>query len=109
MSQLAEASGLGRESLYKALKPGAQPRYDTVMRVLHALGVEMVFQAAARPASRTSQPAVTVAGRTGTNEAVEPARSKPMPKAPSRRRTSEVRATANGKENGRSIRRSSSR
>jgi probable addiction module antidote protein len=44
MSQLAEASGLGRESLYKALKPGSQPRYETVMRVLGALGIEMVFK-----------------------------------------------------------------
>lgn len=57
MSQLAEASGLGRESLYKALKPGAQPRYDTVMRVLDALGVEMVFRVPAKralPKSRAS-------------------------------------------------------
>lgn len=44
MTQLAAASGLGRESLYKALAPGAQPRYDTVMRVLHALGVEITLR-----------------------------------------------------------------
>lgn len=50
MTQLAEASGLGRESLYKALKPGATPRYDTVMKVLGALGVEMVFRAPVAPA-----------------------------------------------------------
>ena len=36
MSQLAQDSGRGRESLYKALKPGAQPRHDTVMKVLGA-------------------------------------------------------------------------
>ena len=47
MTQLAAASGLGRESLYKALAPGAQPRYDTVMRVLHALGVEIALRPAA--------------------------------------------------------------
>ena len=45
MTKLADDSGLGRESLYKALKPGAQPRYDTVMKVLGALGVTMVFEA----------------------------------------------------------------
>jgi len=39
MTQIAESSGLGRESLYKALKPGAHPRFDTVQRVLTALGV----------------------------------------------------------------------
>jgi len=39
MSKLAEESGLGRESLYKALAKGAKPRFDTVNRVLNALGV----------------------------------------------------------------------
>lgn len=39
MAQVAEASGLSRESLYKALAPDAQPRFDTVRRVLGALGV----------------------------------------------------------------------
>ena len=29
MAQLAKDTGLGRESLYKALTPGAKPRYDT--------------------------------------------------------------------------------
>ena len=39
MTKLAEESGLGRESLYKALSKGAKPRFDTVNRVLNALGV----------------------------------------------------------------------
>jgi probable addiction module antidote protein len=41
MSKLAKDAGLGRESLYKALTPGAKPRYDTVLRLLHALGVKI--------------------------------------------------------------------
>ncbi len=41
MTQLAKDSGLGRESLYKALAPGAKPRYETVMKVLRALGVNL--------------------------------------------------------------------
>jgi probable addiction module antidote protein len=41
MSHIASAAGLGRESLYKALSPGAKPRYDTVLRVLRALGVQL--------------------------------------------------------------------
>jgi probable addiction module antidote protein len=41
MSRLAADSGLGRESLYKALAPGAKPRYDTVLKLLKALGVEL--------------------------------------------------------------------
>jgi probable addiction module antidote protein len=41
ISQLARDTGLGRESLYKALAPGAKPRYDTVLKVLRALGVKL--------------------------------------------------------------------
>ncbi|MDP2832197.1 MAG: putative addiction module antidote protein [Pseudomonadota bacterium] len=41
MTQLAKDSGLGRESLYKALAPGAKPRYETVMKVVRALGVKL--------------------------------------------------------------------
>ncbi len=41
MSQLAKDAGLGRESLYKALSPGSQPRYSTIMKVLGALGVSL--------------------------------------------------------------------
>jgi len=44
MTEIAEASGLGREALYKALRPGAQPRFDTVSRVCAALGVKLVAQ-----------------------------------------------------------------
>ena len=41
MSRLAKDSGLGRESLYKALSPGAKPRYDTVLKLLRSLGIEL--------------------------------------------------------------------
>lgn len=41
MTQLARDAGLGRESLYKALAPGAKPRYETVMKVVRALGVKL--------------------------------------------------------------------
>lgn len=41
MAELAKASGLGRESLYKALTPGTRPSYDTVLRVMRALGVAL--------------------------------------------------------------------
>ena len=41
MTQLARHSGRGRESLYKALSPGAKPRYDTMLKLLAALGVKL--------------------------------------------------------------------
>ncbi|MCE2970653.1 MAG: putative addiction module antidote protein [Burkholderiales bacterium] len=41
MTQLARDTGLGRESLYKALAPGAKPSYDTLLKVVRALGVTL--------------------------------------------------------------------
>jgi probable addiction module antidote protein len=46
MTDIAKASGLAREALYKALKPDTQPRFDTIMRVCQALGVRLVAQVA---------------------------------------------------------------
>jgi probable addiction module antidote protein len=40
MAQVAKDAGLGRESLYKALAPGAKPRFDTILKVARALGVK---------------------------------------------------------------------
>lgn len=41
MTQIAQSAGLTREALYKALRPGAQPRFETVQRVCVALGVRL--------------------------------------------------------------------
>lgn len=41
MSEIARASGMSREGLYKALRPGATPRFDTIQRVLGALGITL--------------------------------------------------------------------
>jgi probable addiction module antidote protein len=41
ISIVAERAGLGRESLYKTLRPGAQPRFDTIRRLLIALDVRL--------------------------------------------------------------------
>ena len=46
MAQIARDSGLGRESLYKALAPGAKPRFETIIKVARALGVRLPAQAA---------------------------------------------------------------
>lgn len=46
MAQVAKDAGLGRESLYKALSPGAKPRFETVMKVARALGVKFTAQPA---------------------------------------------------------------
>lgn len=41
IATVAATAGVGRESLYKTLRPGAQPRFDTVRRLLGALGVKL--------------------------------------------------------------------
>ena len=42
MAQVAKDAGIGRESLYKALAPGAKPRIETILKVARALGVKFV-------------------------------------------------------------------
>ena len=61
MTQLARATGLGRESLYKALTPGAKPRYDTVLKIMRALGVKLTALPA-QPADTPARPEATHAG-----------------------------------------------
>ena len=51
MASVAEKAGLGRESLYKALKPGAKPRYDTIMKVVRSLKLRLSVQSEARRAT----------------------------------------------------------
>ena len=51
MASVAEKTGLGRESLYKALKPGAKPRYDTVIKVVRSLKLRLSVESEARRAT----------------------------------------------------------
>jgi len=68
MSQLAKDAGVGRESLYKALKPGATPGYATVGKVVRALG----FRMAVKPV--TKQKAAAAAKKPKTSAAVTAAK-----------------------------------
>jgi len=52
MKEIADASGLGRESLYKALTPGAKPRFETIMKVLNVLGVNVSITPVRHPFSK---------------------------------------------------------
>ena len=42
MTEIAKATGITREALYKALRPDSAPRFDTVNRVCAALGLRLV-------------------------------------------------------------------
>ena len=41
MSQLAKDTGLGRESLYKALSGEGNPSFATILKMTHALGFKL--------------------------------------------------------------------
>lgn len=41
MTQIAKDTGLGRESLYKALSAGSKPRFETILLVLRALNINL--------------------------------------------------------------------
>jgi probable addiction module antidote protein len=44
MSAVAEKAGLSRENLYRALGGDAKPEFATVLRVLRAIGIDLVAQ-----------------------------------------------------------------
>ena len=46
MTEVAKASGLSRESLYKAVRPGSKPQYETIDRIVHALGLKLTVSPA---------------------------------------------------------------
>jgi probable addiction module antidote protein len=41
IADVAARAGLGRESMYKTLSPGAKPRFETMQRLLAALDVRI--------------------------------------------------------------------
>lgn len=41
MTQIAKETGLGRESLYKALRSGSRPQFDTILKVLKSLNFDL--------------------------------------------------------------------
>ena len=45
IAEVSKATGLGRESLYKTLAPGAKPRFETVAAIMRALGVTFAIEA----------------------------------------------------------------
>ncbi len=46
MSQLSRDTGLGRESLYKALSGEGNPSFATILKVMRALGIRLHASAA---------------------------------------------------------------
>lgn len=44
INKVAKDAGVNRESLYKTIKPGTKPRFDTIQRLLDALEVELTVK-----------------------------------------------------------------
>ena len=55
MSQVARDAGLSRESLYKALSGERSPGFDTILRVIAALGIKLHAEAANVDSSQSQQ------------------------------------------------------
>jgi len=55
MAEVASKAGIGRESLYKALRPGSQPRLETILGVVKALGFQLVVQPVPAPAEEEAE------------------------------------------------------
>ncbi len=56
MSKVARRAGLRRESLYRSLSPGASPRFETILSIVRALGVEFRAQPALPAAAQIPPP-----------------------------------------------------
>ena len=54
MSQVARDAGLSRESLYKALSGERSPGFDTILKVIEALGLKLHAQPALIPAQQVA-------------------------------------------------------
>jgi len=48
MSKVARDAGLSRESLYKALSGDRSPGFDTILKVMNALGLKLSAEAISR-------------------------------------------------------------
>jgi probable addiction module antidote protein len=97
MTHVAKAAGLGRESLYKALAPGAHPRFRTVQAILKALNVRLSLHAPvsttlAKAHRKTSQPKSTAKAEKAIAAAIAAAKKRtakkaaPKPHAPAKKR-----------------------
>lgn len=45
MTEIAQRTGMGRQSLYKALSAGGHPEFSTVLNVVRALGLKLTITA----------------------------------------------------------------
>ena len=97
VADIASKAGLGRESLYKTLKPGAHPRLSTVLQLLGALDIRLSITPAkpARTAKKTASKKSAATKRARMTSAPgRPVQAKMAPKPPvTTKRTTKTAAT----------------
>ena len=76
MSKVARGASLGRESLYKALASRSHPRFETILKVVRALGLVMELKPASNEIRRRAAAAMAAPRRRKTVRAVAKARRK---------------------------------
>lgn len=96
VNKVAQEAGVNRESLYKSLKGGANTRFETVKKLLMAVGVELTVQpiVANALAPDVAKPATPVAEKTVTAKiAVAAKPAIPKPASPEKTRGGKTAAT----------------
>jgi probable addiction module antidote protein len=101
VNKVAQEAGVNRESLYKSFKSGAKIRFETVKKLLMAVGVELTVQpiAANQLAPNFTKPAAAVAKKTATAKiAVAAKPAVPKPDASGKTRKGKAIAAVRGKK-----------
>ena len=75
MSEVARAAGLGRESLYKTLAPGAKPRFATIHAVLRASNIRLSLLRPEPTRLAKAKRAMTAIGERKTRRRPDPKKS----------------------------------
>jgi probable addiction module antidote protein len=44
MAGIATSAGIGRESLYKSLRPGSKLRYETIRKIVGTMGLKLTIE-----------------------------------------------------------------
>ncbi|AKV09293.1 transcriptional regulator [Pseudomonas fluorescens NCIMB 11764] len=87
VNKVAQEAGVNRESLYKVLKGGTKMRFETIRKLMTAIGLELTVRPVAAPAAAPSKPrpvpgksaARPAAGKPKSNVAAAKDVSKPVP------------------------------
>lgn len=75
VNKVAQQAGVNRESLYKVLKGGTKTRFETIRKLMTAIGLELTVRPMATPAAAPSKPRPAPG-----KSAARPASGKPKPK-----------------------------